>query len=796
MAHQLNGAQLAVLLQNWNHPVIKPLLITAAGSIASVMFFKNGVPIDTNKLGYFLARVAAPELMLGAYPHQDQIAYCNIADQDIGAELGISPAEEITVLTSSSELPALLDEIAKTTPDFYVTSPGITAAPGLPLYKPGPLVIGAHGQPQTALDTWWESAVPSVLGVVALGFLGLLFSAIKNSNQKNSDADTWIAGLQSQLIKARSDLERVTGAKDAAERSYDARFFRSAEIEDTRRAQFRHREKILRDLISKHALLILVLQTAVKVSKRRQREAQRRQKEAQRAAEAKLRELEAAKQDKLVATKLAAQVARRRQRVHDSAASSAEIDQLNHAHEKYLAALNSHHLEEYIALEIRKDEAREEDRLYWAYVHHQASNAEMREFRNARRKQLLALEKHHRKAIDQVRHQASKDKTASEEKAYKVHVGHTLDIRYLQEKLAELNEKHELEVQELTRAKDSAEQELQQKILGLKVDQQKQIEMANEQLEVKNTEIDAVRRENTELTEKVKQLEELSSKRVQDIEMARNKNVEHITAISRLESDLQQKSKDLDTIRLEKAELTDKVKQLEETSQKGVPERRTLQDKMDAASKEKGHPVEEVSRLEADLKVESSDLDTVRDKNTELTDKIEQLQSDFQEKSVGLEKAHEKTRLQTRDNDNAQREKTEIASKLDELTQRLADESREHDQERESWTQSSSNKDKEIISFRRLHESSQDELARLDQKLSDDAKQASANSIKLQAQIRTSETKFSQKECDCKKLLEQKADAEKIVAEKDLEVAQLKSQHDTAITTNKTTRQQCKSSMR
>jgi uncharacterized protein YoxC len=115
---------------------------------------------------------------------------------------------------------------------------------------------------------------------------------------------------------------------------------------------------------------------------------------------------------------------------------------------------------------------------------------------------------------------------------------------------------------------------------------------------------------------------------------------------------------------------------------------------MDAASKEKGHLVEEVSRLEADLKVESSDLDTVRDKNTELTAKIEQLQSDFQEKSVELEKVYEKIRLQTKDNDNAQREKTEIASKLDELTQRLADESREHDQERESWTQSSSNKDK------------------------------------------------------------------------------------------------------
>ena len=227
-------------------------------------------------------------------------------------------------------------------------------------------------------------------------------------------------------------------------------------------AQFRHRENILRDLTSRHARRVLVLQTVVKEVKR---EAKQKQKGTLRAVEARIVQLEAAlKQKQQVVTKHAAQVARRRlgstkekekhlalqdavkvarrrQRSQDHAVSSAEIDQLHDVHEKEIATLQFEHAESIVALELKQSEAQESAQLFKAYKDHaeseaatmkfntylaaenirstmayttviemeylQAWEAQLCELHAAHEKQLFDLDTQHEAAIELARQQAS-----------------------------------------------------------------------------------------------------------------------------------------------------------------------------------------------------------------------------------------------------------------------------------------------------------------------------------------------------------------------------------------------------
>jgi hypothetical protein len=110
---ELNGGQLAILLQNWNHPVIKTFLATAAYGLA-IVIYEGGLPVNLNlkRLNYALAHVASPEQMRGLYlyppepspNHPTSMIFERISPEPLSAT-------NITARTSAPELPGILDRI-------------------------------------------------------------------------------------------------------------------------------------------------------------------------------------------------------------------------------------------------------------------------------------------------------------------------------------------------------------------------------------------------------------------------------------------------------------------------------------------------------------------------------------------------------------------------------------------------------------------------------------------------------------------------------------------------------------
>ncbi|CAI9632378.1 unnamed protein product [Alternaria burnsii] len=111
---ELNGRQLAILLQNWNHPVIKPFLATAAAGLAAITVYEKGLPIDidTKRLNHFIAHLAAPELGRGLYTPDECMSPDHPTTQIFGiSEPELSSTAEITARTNIPELSDILSSM-------------------------------------------------------------------------------------------------------------------------------------------------------------------------------------------------------------------------------------------------------------------------------------------------------------------------------------------------------------------------------------------------------------------------------------------------------------------------------------------------------------------------------------------------------------------------------------------------------------------------------------------------------------------------------------------------------------
>ncbi|KAB2107969.1 hypothetical protein AG0111_0g4450 [Alternaria gaisen] len=111
---ELNSRQLAILLQNWNHPVIKPFLATAAAGLAAIAVYERGIPIDIDikRLNHFIAHLAAPELGRGLYTPYEYMSPDHPTTQIFGIlEPELSSTAKITARTSVPELSDILSSM-------------------------------------------------------------------------------------------------------------------------------------------------------------------------------------------------------------------------------------------------------------------------------------------------------------------------------------------------------------------------------------------------------------------------------------------------------------------------------------------------------------------------------------------------------------------------------------------------------------------------------------------------------------------------------------------------------------
>ena len=213
---ELNGRQLAILLQNWNHSVIKPFLATAAAGLAAITVYERGIPIDIDikRLNHFIAHLAAPELGRGLYTPDKYMSPDHPTTQIFGIlEPELSSTAKITARTSVPELSDILSSMEtdganthfQTTPDIptiihHIGSDGTHAHQATShLITPTP-VLSSHisGAPYTTTtllnDTQAQNASivsnGGALGLATAGLVatGAIFLHKKFSNYRKAQA--------------------------------------------------------------------------------------------------------------------------------------------------------------------------------------------------------------------------------------------------------------------------------------------------------------------------------------------------------------------------------------------------------------------------------------------------------------------------------------------------------------------------------------------------------------------------------------------------------------------------------
>ncbi|KAG9185520.1 hypothetical protein G6011_06451 [Alternaria panax] len=187
---ELNSGRLAILLQNWNHPVIRPFIATAAAGLAAITVYERGlsIDVDTKRLNHFIAHLAAPELGRGLYTSEKQL----------------SPNYPAT------EIFGLLE------PEQYCAAKIITLAPVLPSNVSGvwhtAAALPAGKQEQAAILNGGNGisglAAPAVVAAGAIFFAYKKYKTYCNNNkeageQKLKDAQC-IAQLMLQLDEVKA----------------------------------------------------------------------------------------------------------------------------------------------------------------------------------------------------------------------------------------------------------------------------------------------------------------------------------------------------------------------------------------------------------------------------------------------------------------------------------------------------------------------------------------------------------------------------------------------------------------
>ncbi|RYO27578.1 hypothetical protein AA0111_g7403 [Alternaria arborescens] len=213
---ELNSRQLAILLQNWNHPVIKPFLATAAAGLAAITVYERGIPIDIDikRLNHFIAHLAAPELGRGLYTPNKYMSPVHPTTQIFGIlEPELSSTAKIPARTSVLELSDILSSMEtdganthfQTTPDIptiihHIGSDGTHVHQATShLITPTP-VLSSHisGAPYTTTtllnDTQAQNASIAsnggTLGLATAGLVatGAIFLHKKFSNYRKAQA--------------------------------------------------------------------------------------------------------------------------------------------------------------------------------------------------------------------------------------------------------------------------------------------------------------------------------------------------------------------------------------------------------------------------------------------------------------------------------------------------------------------------------------------------------------------------------------------------------------------------------
>ncbi|KAL1796448.1 hypothetical protein ACET3X_004988 [Alternaria dauci] len=218
---ELNGGQLAVLLQNWNHPVIRPFLATAAAGLAAITVYEKGLPldIDIKRLNHFIAHLAAPELGRGLYipkkymsPNHPSNEIFGILEPELFSVANIT-ARTNTRLQTTSDVSTIIHHIGNdsTHVHFQTTSHFITSPPVLSFNTSG----APHTTTTLPIDTQAQNAGivgnGGVLGLAAAGLIatGAFFVRKKYSNYKKAKAqkltdEQLIAHLMIQLEESKA----------------------------------------------------------------------------------------------------------------------------------------------------------------------------------------------------------------------------------------------------------------------------------------------------------------------------------------------------------------------------------------------------------------------------------------------------------------------------------------------------------------------------------------------------------------------------------------------------------------
>ncbi|CAN9255836.1 unnamed protein product [Alternaria alternata] len=213
---ELNSRQLAILLQNWNHPVIKPFLATAAAGLAAITVYERGIPIDIDikRLNHFIAHLAAPELGRGLYTPDKYMSPDHPTTQIFGIlEPELSSTAKIPARTSVPELSDILSSMEtdganthfQTTPDIptiihHIGSDGTHVHQATShLITPTP-VLSSHisGAPYTTTTLLNDTQVQNAsivsnggaLGLATAGLVatGAIFLHKKLSNYRKAQA--------------------------------------------------------------------------------------------------------------------------------------------------------------------------------------------------------------------------------------------------------------------------------------------------------------------------------------------------------------------------------------------------------------------------------------------------------------------------------------------------------------------------------------------------------------------------------------------------------------------------------
>ncbi|RYO58621.1 hypothetical protein AA0113_g7760 [Alternaria arborescens] len=213
---ELNSRQLAILLQSWNHPVIKPFLATAAAGLAAITVYERGIPIDIDikRLNHFIAHLAAPELGRGLYTPDKYMSPVHPTTQIFGIlEPQLSSTAKIPARTSVPELSDILSSMEtyganthlQTTPDIptiihHIGSDGTHVHQATSHLITPTLVLSSHisGAPYTTTtllnDTKAQNASIAsnggTLGLATAGLVatGAIFLHKKFSNYRKAQA--------------------------------------------------------------------------------------------------------------------------------------------------------------------------------------------------------------------------------------------------------------------------------------------------------------------------------------------------------------------------------------------------------------------------------------------------------------------------------------------------------------------------------------------------------------------------------------------------------------------------------